>query len=277
MCRHANPADAPVTDPDPLELARRVEEASLNAWPALHQVLLDGWVLRFSRGFTRRANSITPLYTSVQPPLAKVRYCEDLYARDRLQAIFRLTTLEETEPLDRLLADRGYRKIDLTEVLHVALEDGKFAEAGEFVAAPLASFLSAYAGLTEAPGVEANAAHTASEVHAAVLKSIRGETVFGLLLDKREPVACGMAVVERELAGLFDVVVHAESRRRGHGRALVEGLLNRAFEMGARRAYLQVLKGNATARNLYARLGFEALYEYWYRVPGRERVRAACV
>ena len=278
MYCHVNP-DAPVTDSPPRELAprelarrelaRRVEEASLNAWPALHQVLLDGWVLRFSRGFTKRGNSITPLYASVQPPLAKVRYCEDLYARDRLRAIFRLTTIEDAEPLDGLLADRGYRAIDRTEVLHAPLEQGRFGNADGFVAAPLASFLAAYAGLSEAPGVDATAMRMALEVHAAILKSIRGETVFGLHLETGEPVACGMAVVERELAGLFDVVVHPESRRQGHGRALVESLLGRASEMGARRAYLQVLKDNATARSLYARLGFEPLYEYWYRVPRR--------
>ena len=248
-------------------LARRVEEASLNAWPALHQVLLDGWVLRFSRGFTKRANSITPLYPSKQSAFAKVRYCEDLYARDRLPAIFRLTTIEEAEPLDRLLADRGYRKIDPTEVLHVSLEQRTSGETHGFVEASLASFLAVYARLSKAPGVDANAARTALEVHATVLRAIRAETVFGLLVDHGETVACGMAVVERELAGLFDVVVHPDSRRQGHGRALVEGLRHRASEMGARRAYLQVLKDNATARSLYAKLGFEPLYEYWYRVP----------
>ena len=117
--------------------------------------------------------------------------------------------------------------------------------------------------------MDAAAVRMALEVHAAILKSIRGETVFGLHLETGEPVVCGMAVVERELAGLFDVVVHPESRRQGHGRALVESLLGRASEMGARRACLQVLKDNATARSLYARLGFEPLYEYWYRVPRR--------
>ena len=250
-------------------LARRVEEASLNAWPALHQVLLDGWVLRFTRGFTKRANSVTPLYAATQPPLAKVRYCEDLYAREGLRAIFRITTAAVERGLDDLLADRGYERVDRTLVLHRALESGSFQAHGAFAGAPLASFLATYSRLAGLPGIQAATLPSAMDLHRAVLGSIRGETVFGSLVENGEPVACGMAVVERELVGLFDIVVHPQRRRQGHGHALVESLLQRACEQGARTAYLQVLNDNVAARNLYGGMGFEPLYEYRYRVLRR--------
>ena len=71
-------------EPSPL---RRIEEAGFNAWPALQTNLLDGWVLRFADGYTKRANSINPTYPSDRDDLADhVSRCEAIYRERRLQS-----------------------------------------------------------------------------------------------------------------------------------------------------------------------------------------------
>jgi len=241
------------------QLCRRVEEASLNAWPALQQVLLDGWVLRFSRGFTKRANSIVPLYPAVQPPLDKIRYCENLYAREQLKTIFRLTTVVASDPLDTLLAERGYQRVDPTLVLCRDLHDSDFSSDPGFRQLPRADWLDAYAQNAAMPA-------KTQQLHAALLQGIRTDHTFGAMDVEGSSSTCGMAVLERELAGLFDIVTHPAARRRGHARMLVESLLWWAEHNGARHAYLQVMQNNFAARALYEALGFVDLYRYWYRV-----------
>ena len=71
----------------PASLTWRVEETCLNAWPALRQVWFDGWVLRFSDGLTRRANSANPLQADYDRIDALIPACEALYRRQLLQAI----------------------------------------------------------------------------------------------------------------------------------------------------------------------------------------------
>src|SRR5215467_6139135 len=88
-------------------LAWRVEETCLNAWPALRQVLLNGWVLRFSEGLTRRANSTNPLRGPRETGDGMIAACEALYQRRGLPTIFRLPSIIEPD-LDERLEGRGY-------------------------------------------------------------------------------------------------------------------------------------------------------------------------
>src|ERR1700756_2549768 len=74
-------------------LAWRVEETCLNAWPALRQVLLNGWVLRFSEGLTRRANSVNPLRGPRETGSCLTATCEALYQKRQLPTIFRLPSI----------------------------------------------------------------------------------------------------------------------------------------------------------------------------------------
>lgn len=69
-------------------LERRIEKVSLNSWPALQQILFDGWVLRFSEGYTKRANSVNPLFASSLDVEVKIDTCERLYAERGLPPSF---------------------------------------------------------------------------------------------------------------------------------------------------------------------------------------------
>ena len=96
----------------------RVEETCLNAWPPLREVLLNGWVLRFGGGLTRRANSANPLR-----PVSHVelRSCEALYRRVGLPTIVRVVSL--IDPLvDDNLAKAGYTGEGESCVLYAPIE-----------------------------------------------------------------------------------------------------------------------------------------------------------
>ena len=257
-------------------LASRIEEASLNAWPAMHQVFIDGWVLRFARGFTKRSNCIVPLYRPLYTPSSgtsahtlteKIRYCENLYAREQLQTVFRLTSIGNDTNcnvmLDELLEQRGYQIEEPSLVLSRLLSElPEFASStpGQITMLPLDRWLAAYCELTGMP-------EPARTLHSLILKGVSGECGFAVLPDERgRPLACGLVVVERELAGLFDIFTHPDHRNQGLGRKLIASLLHWARDKGAQRTYLQMVQANQPAAALYASLGFHEMYRYWYRI-----------
>lgn len=236
---------------------RRLEEAALNAWPAARQHLFDGWVLRCSDGYTKRANSVTPLYESALAPAGKIAACERFYASQGLPCVFRLPSFAPPE-LDSLLAQRGYRELDRTLVMARPLADVAAGHDPGAAFVPLEQWLDAYSALAQAsPAQRAG--------HGAILGRIAAQPGYLLLREAGAPVACGLGVLEDERLGLFDLVVAPERRGRGLGGRLGAALLRWAAARGASEAYLQVVAANAPARRLYDRLGFAEAYQYWYR------------
>ena len=89
--------------------AKQIEEASLNAWPALRRMVVDGWLVRFSEGYTRRANSVNPLYGGYIDVEEKIRFFEQLYVERKLPCVFKVTPFVQPNSLDTILDTLGYQ------------------------------------------------------------------------------------------------------------------------------------------------------------------------
>lgn len=247
-----------------LLLQRRVEEASLSAWPATHQLLIDGWIARLSSGYTKRANSIVPLYPSTGQNLdLQVATCERLYERHGLPAIFRLLSFSAPAGLDTRLEQRGYGHLDGTRVMIKRLTDTQAHRAGTVLERRTVDlWLGDFARTSEAN-------EATNTLHRDILNRIPTEAGYFSLRSEIDGsvLACGLAVVDGPLVGLFDIVTSPAHRRQGYATHLIQLMANWACVQGASTAYLQVVEANQPAISLYEALGFADLYRYWYRVP----------
>lgn len=238
-----------------------IEELSLNAWPATHTLSYDGWLLRLTDGYTRRANSVQPLSASSLALADKVVHCEQIYTAYGLDTIFKVTSATNHRHLDTFLAARGYSQEAETRVqtLHLPETILPSTEELSFDAAITDRWLEAYARLSLVEPRHLPAMRR-------LLASIVPEHRFVAMSERTKVIAVGLLVLERSYAGIFDVVVDATRRRQGLGTRLVEQMLLWARSCGVGHAYLQVVANNVPALRLYANLGFHDAYTYWYRV-----------
>lgn len=241
---------------------KTIEEASLNAWPALQQLVYDGWLLRFTKGYTQRANSVSPLYSGWIDEVAdKVKHCEQLYSRFQLPTIFKITPFVEPIDLDEMLAWMDYRRQSPTsvQVLDLTAFDFQADPSVQRWSSPTAAWL------TEFTRLDRRAAANQATL-SAILNNIVSPACFSLLSHQGQPAACGLAVQESHFVGLFDIVTDPTQRRQGLSARLVTDLLHWAKQQAATMAYLQVMLDNEPALRLYEKLGFKEMYQYWYRV-----------
>ena len=91
-------------------MVRTIEELSMNAWPAMQSLHYDGWVIRCADGYTKRANSVYPLYASQIDIDKKIGFCESFYRERGLPTVFKLTRASTPANLDAFLEKRGYKE-----------------------------------------------------------------------------------------------------------------------------------------------------------------------
>lgn len=243
---------------------KTIEEISLNAWPCLQQILYDGWILRFAKGYTRRANSVNPIYAGVLDTATKIERCSRLYQDRQLTPVFKITPFAQPANLDDLLAEAGYQKQAPTGVQLLDLSNLPQNESTcqiQQSAIPTEQWLMDYTRMNQVSAKNTN-------TFGAILNNIAPKSCFTTLMNDQQTLACGLAVLDDGYVGLFDIVTEPMQRGKGYGAQLIFSLLHWAKANGAHTAYLQVMLENEPANRLYAKLGFKEVYQYWYRVFG---------
>lgn len=235
------------------------EELSMNAHPAMNTMIYDGWFMRFSNGFTNRANSISPIYSGEVPLEEKIQHCEKIYASQGLNTVYKLTDLPGE--LDSFLAEKGYEIVTPTYIMTKPLEDYQKIDKEVVIEHQISDEWQEWSFKLHKLDNK-----VFQEAAKAIRKNIVVPKITVLIIVDGKPIACGLAVIDRECVGLYDIVVDEQYRKQGYGFNLCAALLNEAKKMGAKNAYLQVVEENTSARKLYSKLGYRFCYKYWYRV-----------
>lgn len=252
------------------------EQLVAQAWPAAQNERIgDGdWLLRYSGGVTKRANSVQVLGPAERPGPADldaaVAEVEAFYAGHGLPSCFQLGP-GAPGWLETELAERGYRTADPTLIMTAPLpgpESDTLEETfgtGPAVAVherPSLDWLDAWLAVDGRGGSEQVPwARTILTGHPAGYAEVGGES-------GEPPLAVGRGVPQGEWLGVYCMATEPDRRRRGYGAAVLRALLAWGARRGAERAYLLVTEANKPARALYERAGFEVAGAYTYRLKG---------
>ena len=241
---------------------QNIEYAAFRSWPAMEESIQGGVVLRFSDGYTKRANSANILTRQDGDYSAVVNRCEKYFQEKEVPCIFRLPSFNGNQEFDRYLDRNNYQIIERSLVLSQSL-DGALFENQQLVSKRSREWMEDFCRVS-------NTDINNHEAHLDILDRINDRVLMVVLVEDGKEVACGVGVIHNGYFGLYDIVTEQYSRKKGYAAKLLSGMLFWAVSMGASTAYLQVVADNQAAINLYSKMGYKYCYEYWYRArsPG---------
>lgn len=220
---------------------RNLEHAAALAWPGAEQRWIDGWLLRFGGGHTRRANSAVPLEGWAGP--ATLPAIVDWYAERGVPPLVAAP--------DRLLRLPAGIAVDGENMVMVGdVTPGEPEPGVSFALEPAAGWRQ-----VDQRGVP-------DDVLAAV---VDGEVTFATIPGTAVARAAVTTAPDgTRWVGLSAVHVAEKARRGGHGRGICSALLAWGADRGATRAYVQVEVDNGPAIDLYEAMGFRTHHRSRY-------------
>lgn len=241
------------------KLIRRLEEISMNSWPSLKNEVYDGWVLRYSNGYTKRANSVIPLYKSSLPIIEKIEMCREKYCSMNLPLIFKITELNND--IEDVLDNYNFKIIDISIVKTININNIQNQIDKNIITSNKLNdkWTNAYFQFSNLQEKEKQL--TSIEI----LNRIPGSLITSLMKMHQKVLGVGLGIINSNYLGLFDIIVDEKYRRNGYGKDIVLSLLAEAKRRKINSAYLQVIENNVAANSLYDKIGFKDVYRYWYR------------
>ena len=245
-----------------------LERACLTAVPA-QRVGFDGpFVVRAFLGGTGRANAASSLNAAPDPDLpARIARIEAGYERLGLPVRFRSTPLDPPGFAAALEAC-GYVTKDETIIFVVRAETiAKGDSAARVLTAPDADWMAV----------------TGTAEHQVPARRAEKERAVGMMMvpaawmvleEEGQARACISVVADGALAGLFDLAVVPEARRRGLSARITRAAARWARSQGALWLWAQVASANHASCTAQLSLGMREAYRYVYYVRPQDKVAA---
>jgi ribosomal protein S18 acetylase RimI-like enzyme len=262
----ADVSDSVATHQDATMIAT-LDQLAAHALPAEVCSNVDGWLLRYHYGMTRRANSVLPLRQGKLSTSEKLHLVEAFYARANQPARFQVSPACAPHDLPDILSARGYQVDTVTSV--------QLADTQTVLTRAKAKLFEVWLQKAVTPAWlehETRFAHPERAQHPAyrsLFENVPTPCTFASLRQENAVIALGLCVFHptTHQAGLFNIATQTTMRRRGAATTLLYYLAKWADKQGATQLYLQVETQNTSANALYAKLGFETHYSYqhWYK------------
>ncbi len=236
------------------------EEVAANMWAPFAHILYDGWLLRFTQGYSRHNNCVWPLYEGEIPLADKIAFCEAQYAVRGSTCGFRLANLPGHEAIEAVLSKRGYGRSNPNLVMVRASATAPEAAVTELERDKwLETIYQIRPGDLKIQAWQRQ-----------VFQRLTLPARFAVIKHGDKMCGYGRSVQQGNILNVDDLWLLPAYRGLGLGTQLIHGLLHLGHSEGATSACITVNEDNEGARRLYERLGFVNRYLYWYMVPPEE-------